>query len=57
MLFAAELFSHARAWRGVASLMITAPDDQEDEAQWLFEQFVPQSALRSACRCAPGACG
>jgi hypothetical protein len=41
----------------VASLMISAPKGQEDEAQWLFEQFVPPPAPCKACGCAPSACG
>jgi hypothetical protein len=42
-----------------AHLTVHAPAGLGSDAQWLFDQFLPQAATppRKSCGCAPGACG
>lgn len=37
-------------------LTIEAPDQAHGDAQWLFDQFLPQPISTKACGCSPGAC-
>ena len=38
-------------------LTIEAPAGAGADAQWLFDQFLPQPTPAKACGCSPGACG
>lgn len=43
---------------GMALLVITAPENQKSEVDWLFAHLVPQRVQgpARACGCAPGSC-
>lgn len=42
---------------GAIELTIEAPAKAGADAQWLFDQFLPQPIAAKACGCSPGACG
>lgn len=42
---------------GAVELTIQAPRDAGSDARWLFDQFLPEPAVATACGCSPGTCG
>ncbi|WP_457425902.1 hypothetical protein [Roseateles sp. P5_E7] len=42
---------------GAIELTIEPPAEAGADAQWLFDQFLPQPDAAKACGCSPGACG